>query len=751
MKKANQSVKRLFLVAEGLVPLGVASAQPQFPPLARSNFTRVDPAQGFCLPGTSGATCASDRQNSWAWSMIWYKGRLLVGTNRAQQCVNAAALHNQLNTEPYPPTDPDISCTPDYTDLPLQAEIWSYDPVAKTWTMVYQSPNDVPIPGTNPVKYTARDQGFRGMSIFTESDGTQALYVGSCSTKVIYGTAVNPARLLRSTDGVNFSPVPQDPGTLLGNIGAACFRGSQSFNGKFYTVATNFQGAGVLIESADPKQGNNSFRIVSPFGQPVYEFQPYNNALYVSFSNSKNGFSVYKTFANTSLPYTYTLVLPNGGYKSPLPNHDALSMKIYHGRLYVGGNGVQQTGTQSEIGAELFRINPDDTWDLIVGQSRSTPQGQKNALSGLGIGFGWNFNEHMWRQEVYDDRLYVGTFDSSTVLRQNSQEASLLAPQLGGDLWVTSDGIYFSAVDQQGWEDEEYNPPPSTCQSPTVNCGFNFGNRSIIATPYGLFVGTANFYYGTQILLGTPTGLTAAGAGSLTTFSSTAPQLTTKPNPPAALQVESTRDGKVLLSWQAPPANARRYFIYRWVMNPTYVNPISLPPPPDDPLQVLAPDYPTGPVQPSTIQIPAAGQWVGVTSNPYFVDTGTVAGSGYAYQVYADDGAGNTSGPSNFVLFPSQMPAVKFTDVWSMVQADATQGKFTSANAQWFVFSLISQAQQGASTGNFTPLVNAYKTIASSGSTLLPSYSAEDLAFLLRRLVLRSQLIAGGALPAGSL
>ena len=27
-----------------------------------------------------------DRQNSWAWSMYWWKGKLYVGTNRAWHC-----------------------------------------------------------------------------------------------------------------------------------------------------------------------------------------------------------------------------------------------------------------------------------------------------------------------------------------------------------------------------------------------------------------------------------------------------------------------------------------------------------------------------------------------------------------------------------------------------------------------------------------------------------------------------------------
>jgi hypothetical protein len=721
MMKTNQSVYEIsgfiVLLAVGLLGLPDATqAQVSaYPPLNRGHFSRVDPAQGF-----------GDRQNSWAWSMTWYKGKLFVGTNRAQQCVNSAAIHNAIGTEPYPPTDPDISCTPDYRDLPLQAEIWSWDPVSKAWTRVYQAPADIPIPKTNPVKYVSRDQGYRGMHMFQEPDGTQALYVGSCATTVIYGNTVPPGRLLRSTDGVNFSPVPQDPGTFLGNLGNACFRGIQTYNGKLYAVATDFQGAGVLVESANPMQGNDSFRQVSPFGNKVYEFLPFNGFLYVSFSSQK-GFSIYKTTATGNLPYTYKLVLPDGGHKKPSPNHDALSMKVFKGRLYVGGNGVQNSGNVKDIGAELFRINADDSWDLIVGQSRHTPDGQKNALSGLSLGFGWNLNEHMWRMEVYDGRLYVGTFDSSTVLRNKPQTGQAVQPELGADLWYTTDGTFFTAVDQQGFGDK-----------------FNFGIRSLVAVPgYGLFVGTANYYYATQIWRGKPSDPSGSILGPVGT-----PQVTTRPDPPAALQAESS-NGRVMLSWQAPPLNARNYTVRRYTTTPS--PPSAQIPDQDFLLQWLLAGFGTGISSNPEVPIASTLQVIGTTGQTVFVDSSVTPGNTYAYEVVADDGSGDQSGPSNVASFPSELPPASFLSTWTALQLYAAQGSFSTPEAQQILNSLVNQAQQAAATGNFTPLIDLWQTIVGSGNTMLNNLSAEDLATLLGRLVQRSQLVTAGLLPAGSL
>src|SRR5688572_12722358 len=62
----------------------------QLPPLRRADFAEVAP-QGF-----------GDRQNSWAWSMAWFQGKLYVGTQRSFQCVYAAAI--DLLYPAYPPT-----------------------------------------------------------------------------------------------------------------------------------------------------------------------------------------------------------------------------------------------------------------------------------------------------------------------------------------------------------------------------------------------------------------------------------------------------------------------------------------------------------------------------------------------------------------------------------------------------------------------------------------------------------------------
>jgi hypothetical protein len=93
---------------------------------------------------------------------------------------------------------------------------------------------------------------------------------------------------------------------------------------------------------------------------PVSEVAAYNGYLYVGFRNETDGFEVAYTNAQGTPPYSYTPVITNGGYKA-YPNHEILSMTEFNGSLYLGGNGVYAHGPYGINGAELFRINADNS------------------------------------------------------------------------------------------------------------------------------------------------------------------------------------------------------------------------------------------------------------------------------------------------------------------------------------------------------------------------------------------------------
>ena len=59
-------------------------------------------------------------------------------------------------------------------------------------------------------------------------------------------------------------------------------------------------------------------------------------------------------------------------------------------------------------------MDRDENMELVVGNA--TKMFPNGSLSGLGSGFGRSENQYIWRMQVYDGKLYVGTFDTSSML-----------------------------------------------------------------------------------------------------------------------------------------------------------------------------------------------------------------------------------------------------------------------------------------------------------------------------------------------
>ena len=119
------------------------------------------------------------------------------------------------------------------------------------------------------------------MVVFTEADGTQALYVVGASARE-YIPGLPPPRILRTTDGVTFTPIPQDPGTTLGSLNAVTFRAKAIYNNRLYVSASpSMTGDGYVLEASTPALGNNSFRQVTNSSLLVYELNVFNGFLYI--------------------------------------------------------------------------------------------------------------------------------------------------------------------------------------------------------------------------------------------------------------------------------------------------------------------------------------------------------------------------------------------------------------------------------------------------------------------------------------
>jgi len=423
-----------------------------------------------------------DRQNCYAWSMAWFKGKLYVGTARNLLCVERATLDfyvPEWNLYSTPPIRADIPCPSNPYDLDLRAEIWRYTPETTAWERVYRSPDDLPNPKA-PSKFVARDIGFREMVVFPEPDGTEALYVAGVTARE-HIPGLPPPRILRSTDGETFKPIPQEPGTFLGDLDAVGFRAMAVHRGRLYvTASTSLLGDGMILEATSPAEGNDHFRQVSLPDLKAFELAVFNDFLYVGAGDATRGYSVWKTDATGTPPYRFLPVVTDGaGRERQVVS--VVSMHPFQGRLYVGSNGWYP---QQILRSELIRINPDDTWELVVGRRRQTSQGEKIPISGLMDGFGNPFNVHFWRMQEHEEALYLGTNDASWGLDMLPRLDRLIRAEYGFDLWMSVNGKDWGQITANGFGDK-----------------FNFGARTFASTPFGLFLGSANHVSGTEVWL----------------------------------------------------------------------------------------------------------------------------------------------------------------------------------------------------------------------------------------------------------
>ncbi len=477
-----------------------------------------------------------DPQNNYAWSVSEFKGDLYVGTGRNVPYLVSLAMKKQgvfpenmtisVITHPGgaapPPLIPPNQTLPSREDVitwsnDMRPEIWRYH--GDTWSRVHQASTFV-----NPSNgYTYPEGvGYRIMTTFTDTAGNDALYAG-------VGFGFGRILIVKSTDGVTWMPVNTS------SIPSRDTRAMISHNGKIY-VGT----ADGIYASGSPSPYTDTWEKVADF--QVASLRSFNGYLYAGTGNptgpsETNGFEVWRSnTASPSGPGDWTRVVEGGA--GDAWNVLAASMQDYKGDLYVGSMNLPfATGTEGLKGFDLIRLNDEDSWDLIVGNYHpkipTVPRGPP--LSGWPSGYANPFNLYAWSLGEYDGELYLGTFDIFSFARfigdipggsdmllaaVTSQELvdpanlpegtgalmpglgelkqigpvngngtyiipiiELLGREFGGaDLWTTRDGVHWVPLELNGFGDPN-----------------NYGFRTMLTTPDGFIIGTANPFTGCQV------------------------------------------------------------------------------------------------------------------------------------------------------------------------------------------------------------------------------------------------------------
>ena len=237
-------------------------------------------------------------------------------------------------------------------------------------------------------------------------------------------------------------------------------------------AATGKSSAALLI-SSDPEKGftqiadsDSLFNYPayhyadSIYGGSIWDMVEYNNSLYVSIctgtednmpnNNTMQSFALVRGDQNADGTFTWTPVAGDQkkdgarytfGIDPERTRSGAANLMVFNDYLYIGeyndeeialerilfsktgknadgqfGGGLDCRFLNANLdqSVNLYRMDKNENMELVVGNS--TKMFPNGSLSGLKSGFGRNENQYIWRMEVYDGKLYVGTHDASSLL-----------------------------------------------------------------------------------------------------------------------------------------------------------------------------------------------------------------------------------------------------------------------------------------------------------------------------------------------
>lgn len=262
-------------------------------------------------------------------------------------------------------------------------------------------------------------------------------------------------------------------------------RGISTFENKLIISLVGLEGA-YICESDNPEDPD-SFKVIATmsdmFNYPAYRYQDsiyggsiwdmaaYNGSLYVSIctgtpenkpdDNTMQSFALIKGDRDNNGKWTWTSVIGDKekdnakytyGIDPERTRSGAANLCVYDGYLYIGEYNDEEIALERvlfdqscdfmnsnlEQSVNLYRMDENEEIKLVVGDADEMfPDG---GLTGLGSGFDRNENQYIWRMQVYNNKLYVGTFDTSSLLEPIGQLTN-------GDLLKMTDEEWQSQIE----------------------------------------------------------------------------------------------------------------------------------------------------------------------------------------------------------------------------------------------------------------------------------------------------------------
>ena len=237
-----------------------------------------------------------------------------------------------------------------------------------------------------------------------------------------------------------------------------------------------------ILTSSDPSKGQESFTEIansdtlfnypairyqdSIYGGAIWDMVSYNGHLYATIctgtpenapdDNSMQSFAMVRGDKNADGSYSWTPIVGDQeadgakycfGIDPARTRSGAANLIVYNDYLYIGEyndeeialerilfnkSNSDESGKSSMGGVDcsfvnanleqsvnIYRMDKDENMELVVGDR--TDMFPEGGISGLTSGFGRNENQYIWRMQKFDGKLYIGTFDTASLLEPIGQ------------------------------------------------------------------------------------------------------------------------------------------------------------------------------------------------------------------------------------------------------------------------------------------------------------------------------------------
>ena len=307
-----------------------------------------------------------------------------------------------------------------------------------------------------------------------ETDECKAVYVGLSSMRD-YGAAYKAG--------------------ISTGIRGMCVYDGQLIISNVYMDATTGKSGATILASSNPSEGQDSFTQIageedlfnypayhyadSIYGGSIWDMTEYNGHLYATIctgtednapdDNTMQSFALVRGDKNSDGSFSWTPIAGDQqrdgarytfGIDPARTRSGAANLMVYNGYLYIGEYNDEEIALERivfdksadgdgsmggidcsfvnanlEQSVNLYRMDQNENMELVVGDA--TDMFPNGSLSGLGSGWGRSENQYVWRMTVYDGKLYIGTFDTSSLLEPIGQFSNGDIIRMSPDEWET--------------------------------------------------------------------------------------------------------------------------------------------------------------------------------------------------------------------------------------------------------------------------------------------------------------------------